>query len=239
MSTKPKASIVDDGISDEAVAYYLESHPEFFERHGRLLASLSLPHATSNATVSLIERQVALLRERNRKLERRLNELIDTARNNDRLADAVQHLALRLLGATTAAAVVDAVEISLREDFTTESAVLVLIGAAPDLGERAATGRFLRLVAAEDPALKAFANLRESGAPRCGQIRDSQRDFLFGEGTDEIGSAALLPLGPKGHLGLLAIGSVDSERFHPGMSTDFLGRIANLVTAALQQTLDG
>ncbi len=82
-----------------------------------------------------------------------------------------------------------------------------------------------------------FETLFESGRPRCGQIRDSQRDYLFGAGTVEIGSAALVPLGSKaggkGDRGLLAIGSPDAERFHPTMSTEFLARIGDLVSEAV------
>jgi uncharacterized protein len=110
-------------------------------------------------------------------------------------------------------------------------AVLVLFAAeARPLAE---TSRFLR---AGDPAgadLKTFESLLQSGKPRCGQIRDSQRDFLFGKDTIEIGSVALVPLGPKGGLGLLAIGASDAERFHPAMSTEFLTRIGDLIAHAL------
>jgi uncharacterized protein YigA (DUF484 family) len=42
-------------------------------------------------------------------------------------------------------------------------------------------------------------------------------------------------LGPKGALGILAIGASDAERFHPGMSTEFLLRIGELVTYALMR----
>jgi uncharacterized protein YigA (DUF484 family) len=86
-----------------------------------------------------------------------------------------------------------------------------------------------------------FETLFESGRPRCGQIRDSQRDYLFGAGTVEIGSAALVPLGVKSAdkasklsgASLLAIGSPDAERFHPTMSTEFLARIGDLVSEAI------
>ena len=96
-------------------------------------------------------------------------------------------------------------------------------------------GRFLR---AGDPAsadIKTFESLLQSGKPRCGQVRDGQRDFLFGKDSIEIGSVALTPLGPKGELGILAIGASDIERFHPAMSTEFLSRIGELVTYALMR----
>jgi hypothetical protein len=93
--------------------------------------------------------------------------------------------------------------------------------------------RHLRLIEAKALEWKMFEALFEAAKPRCGQIRDSQRDFLFGVGTIEIGSAALVPLGKDSSAGLLAVGSPDAERFHPAMSTDFLARIGELVSEAL------
>jgi uncharacterized protein YigA (DUF484 family) len=96
-------------------------------------------------------------------------------------------------------------------------------------------GRFLRVAAASDADIKTFESLLQSGKPRCGQVRDVQRDYLFGKDSVEIGSVALTPLGPKGELGILAIGASDAERFHPAMSTEFLSRIGELVTYALMR----
>jgi uncharacterized protein YigA (DUF484 family) len=86
--------------------------------------------------------------------------------------------------------------------------------------------------------MKSFESLLQSGKPRCGQIRDGQRDFLFGKDCIEIGSVALAPLllpgSPKGGaLGVLAIGANDAAHFHPGMSTEFLLRIGELLAFAL------
>jgi uncharacterized protein YigA (DUF484 family) len=91
----------------------------------------------------------------------------------------------------------------------------------------------VRAVPADDPNLKSFESLFATGKPRCGQARDSQRDFLFGPEGTEMASLALVPLGEKGSLGLLALGSADKERFHPGMSTEFLARLAELITDSL------
>src|SRR6185437_13811477 len=93
--------------------------------------------------------------------------------------------------------------------------------------------RFVRTVASDDPHLKSFESLFASGKPRCGQARDSQREFLFGPEGMEMGSLALVPLGDKGALGLLALGSVDRDRFHPGMSTEFLALLAELISDCL------
>ena len=65
-------------------------------------------------------------------------------------------------------------------------------------------------------------------------MRDSQREFLFGQEANDVGSVALVPLGDKGApIGLLVLGSTDRDRFHPGMSTEFLARMADLISDAL------
>jgi uncharacterized protein YigA (DUF484 family) len=157
---------------------------------------------------------------------------VDVARANDALADRIHRLSQRLIKAHNLLEAVNAVETSLREDFDAMHSVLVLfLEEARPLEE--AAGRFLRV---DDPAgadIKMFESLLQAGKPRCGQVRDSQRDYLFGKDSIEIGSVALTPLGPKGALGILAIGASDADRFHPAMSTEFLSRIGELVTYAL------
>ena len=88
-------------------------------------------------------------------------------------------------------------------------------------------------MSADDANLKSFESLFASGKPRCGQARDSQREFLFAADAPDIGSVALVPLGEHGSLGLLALGSTERDRFHPGMSTEFLARLADLIADAV------
>jgi uncharacterized protein YigA (DUF484 family) len=233
MTTSQARGIKHDTINDNSVAEYLQTYPDFFERNSSLLAKLRLPHVRdAGATVSLVERQVEVLRERNQALERRLKELVDVARANDALADRIHRLSQRLIRAHALPEAIDAVETSLREDFEARNSVLVLfLDAARPL--EVPPSRFLRTANLADAEIKTFESLLQSGKPRCGQIRDTQRDYLFGKESVEIGSVALTPLGPKGALGILAIGASDAERFHPGMSTEFLRRIGELVTYAL------
>jgi len=218
--------------AEDAVADYLQLNPDFFERHAGLLTKLKLPHSRGTATVSLIERQVLTLREKNQALETRLRELIEVARANDGLATKIHRLACRLIRARSATALIDSLESSLREDFGA-SEWLMLLTAAKDSELAKVSSRHLRLIETGAAELKMFETLFEAARPRCGQIRDSQRDYLFGAGTIEIGSAALVPLSPQSCSGLLAIGSPDAERFHPTMSTEFLARIGDLVSESV------
>ena len=233
MSTQQARGVKSEAINDDLVAQYLQTYPDFFERNSALLARLRLPHArNSGQTVSLVERQVDVLRERNQALERKLKELIDVARANEVLTDKIHRFDRRLIRARTQAETVAAIEASLREDFEAMHAVLVLFTApSPELV--ALEGRFLRVLPREHQDMKMFETFLASAKPRCGQVRDVQRDYLFGAGNIEIGSVALAPLGPNAALGFLAIGSSDSDRFHPTMSTDFLGRIGDHIREAL------
>jgi uncharacterized protein YigA (DUF484 family) len=233
MSTQRKPEFMEEDLMEDAVHDYLEANPDFFEQHSELLSSLRLPHV-SGAAVSLVERQVSVLRQKDLKLERKLKELIEVARVNDALGAKMHQLTLHLLTADNISETLAAIEAALRTGFNADLSVLVLFG-DPSNFEDVKVGRFFKPVERQTESLKAFSTFLKGNNPRCGQVRDSQRDFLFGKETDEVGSAALVPLGKKSEIGFLAIGSADANRFHPGMSMDFLSRLGDLVAEALKR----
>lgn len=233
---KPVAKPARADVDDVAVAQYLAAHPDFFEQHATLLGALRLPHVRGDGTtVSLVERQVDVLRERSRELELRLRTLVDNGRANDTLAAKIHRLAVRLIHAHDLPGRIAAVEASLREDFGAREFVVVAVstGTPHARALAGAEARFLRVVPADDAGLRSFESLFTAGRPRCGRVRDSQRDWLFPSADVEVGSVALVPLGAGGAVGLLAIASPDADHFNPTMSTDFLARIGELVAAAL------
>lgn len=229
MSTREARGLAAAETEEESVARYLQHNPDFFERHQPLLSRLRLPHARSGSTISLVERQVEVLREKHASLEQKLADFVQVARSNDAIADRMHRFTRRLLRAGSRDRALQSIEAGLRQDFDSFNSVLLLIGTETTH----ANERFLRVLPQDDPRLKSFETLFASGKPRCGQVRDSQRDLLFGAEANDIGSVALVPLGEKGSLGLLALGSSDRDRFHPGMSTEFLGRLAELISDAL------
>ncbi len=232
MSSNQVRGLAANSVDDEAVAHYLQQNSDFFERQPQLLARLRLHHPRNGSTISLIERQVEVLREKYQPQEQKLAEFVSVARANNILAEKIHRFTRRLLRTTTHAQAVAEIEASLREDFDAFHAVLVLPHAhLPEAGE--APQRFLRRVAGDDQTYRSFDTLFATCKPRCGQIRDSQREFLFGTEGPDIGSVALIPLGGEPPLGLLALGSVELDRFHPGMSTEFLSRMSELITDAL------
>ena len=233
MTTREARGLAAKENEEEAIAAYLQHNPDFFERHQALLLRLRVPHARGGSTISLVERQIEVLREKHAGLEDKLAELVSVARANDAIAEKLHRFTRKLLRARSRPEAVALIEASLREDFDAFHGVLVLIGDYPDLAPQ----RFVRAIARDDAGLKSFDTLFASGKPRCGQVRDTQREFLFGQDANDIGSVALVPLLPLGDksapLGVLALGSTDRDRFHPGMSTEFLARMADLISDSL------
>ncbi|HEX5161528.1 MAG TPA: DUF484 family protein [Steroidobacteraceae bacterium] len=234
MSTQTARGLPAGQTDEERIERYLTLNPDFFERHQPLLARMRLPHMRTGSTVSLVERQVEVLRDQKTDADRRLAEFIAVARANDQLAERIHRFTRRLLRATTAASAMTALEASLREDFDAFHSVLLLTAPVASLADTEFEP-FLRKLPADDANMRTFEALLATGKPRCGQVRDTQRDFLFGPEAASIGSVALVPLGEAGSLGLLALGSAERERFHPGMSTEFLKRMGELITDALSR----
>ena len=230
MTTREAHGITTSEVDEESIAAFLQHNPDFFERHQALLLRMRLPHARGGSTISLVERQIEVMREKHAQLDGRLAELLAVARANDVVADKLHRFTRRLLLAGSRADAIGRIETSLREDLDAYHSVLLLVGEYPDLAPQ----RFVRAVSPESPALKSFETLFSGGKPRCGQVRDSQRELLFGPDSAQIASVALVPLIDKGApLGLLSLGSPDRDRFHPGMSTEFLARMADLIVDAL------
>ncbi|MBV8909141.1 MAG: DUF484 family protein [Gammaproteobacteria bacterium] len=229
MTTREARGVTAADSEEESIAAYLQRHPEFFERHQAVLARLRLPHARGGSTISLVERQIEVLREKLAGLEGKLAELMRVARANDAIAERLHRFTRRLVRGMPRAEALARVEAGLREDFDAFHASLVLIGEESE----PEAPRFVRTVRADHPSLKSFETLFASGKPRCGQARDSQREFLFGPEGLEMASVALLPLGEKSPIGLLGLGSADRDRFHPAMSTEFLAHMAELIADAL------
>lgn len=215
--------------SDEVIAEYLQANPDFFTRNSELLADLQLPHSTGGTAISLIERQVSVLRGRNDQIEAKLRDFMQVAQGNNEIANKIHALALLLMQAADRDAVVATLEEQLRTTFNADRPVLVLF----DDEFEDVDDPFLRRIQRKHPAVGPFKTFLQAGKARCGTVRDTQRTFLFGEDDVEVGSVALVPLGDRADIGFLAIGCRDPDHFHPGKSIDFLTRIGELVAAAL------
>src|SRR6201987_3411447 len=105
MTTREARGIAAAASEEENIAGYLPHHPEFFERPQEVLARMKLPHARGGSTISLVERQIEVLREKQAQLEGKLAELVCVARANDAISHPLHRFTRRLLrGASRAEA---------------------------------------------------------------------------------------------------------------------------------------
>ncbi|MBA4289861.1 MAG: DUF484 domain-containing protein [Pseudomonas sp.] len=211
-------------LDSETVAAYLRLHPEFFIDHDELIPELRIPHQRGD-TVSLVERQVKLLRERNIEMRHRLAQLMDVARDNDRLFDKTRRLVLDLLDAGSLEEVVSCVEDSLRREFQVPFVSLILFSdIALPVGRSVSSAE----------AHQAIGGLLSGGKTVCGVLREHELNFLFGsEDAAQVGSAAVVSLSHQGLHGVLAIGSADPQHYKSSLGTLFLGYIAEVLARVL------
>ncbi len=214
-----------DGLKAMDVADYLRRHPQFLKDFPDLAMSLAVPREQGPAA-SLASYQLDVLRSKNLELDTRLRELVDTATENEQLMVRVHSLTSALLRADTLAASVTAIAEGLTEDFGTDTVRLLLFRGPANLPR----ADWLMTEPGGAQALPAFSEFLTRKDPLVGRLAQDKLDYLFGAQASEVRSAALMRLSDAG---LLAIGSADGHRFHPGMGTVFLKLIAESASAAL------
>ena len=220
-------AVQEAGIEAE-VAVFLHKHPDFFERHPELLIELRIPHYSGQA-VSLIERQVDALREETARYRRQIAELVAMARTNDELNQRLHDLTLALIDAADFTEVLNTLEDHLHDTFKADAVELRLFSST-HLKERRETA----YSSASCPDIEAFKEFYERNRPVCGRLTPKQLHILFGSQAEDMHSAALLPLQTDDILGVLAIGSIQADRFQPDMGTELLHRLTEIVSRKLQ-----
>jgi uncharacterized protein len=219
-----------DPLEPEQIEAYLRQHPDFFEQHHELLAEISLPHESGSA-VSLVERQVAILRERNIDMRNRLSKLLDNARDNDKLFDKSKRLVLSLLEGQDMGDIIDALHYSFDKDFNIHYTSVILFGNVDKIPSSEA--RVVSIAQAREFVGPLLKNSRAV----CGTLGAKEMQFIFGEHASEIGSVATVPLIHGSVFGLLSIGNRDPQYYRSSMGTLFLSYIAEVLNRLLPKYL--
>jgi len=214
--------------TDLEIISLLRENSDVLQRHPELLAVLDVPHQSGQA-VSLIEKQVSLLRQQTQAQDKRLRELMNVARDNERLVASRHGLALNLLAAHDLDDVISTVLDVLRNELSADYAVIKLFSDDKDRIEQS-SGLF---VDSSNEALTAFKTMLEQKSTVCGKAITEQKAFLFEENAGNIKSVAVIPLVAGANLGLIGLGANNVERFKPSMGTDFLSQIGDLISASL------
>ncbi|MEX3691559.1 DUF484 family protein [Paraburkholderia sp. BR14263] len=225
-------------MNDREVADYLLAHPDFFVEHAELLATIKLGNPHGKAAVSLQERQMEMLREKNKHLERRLSELLRYGHENDSIAAKFNRWTTRMIAERDPYALPRSITQNLRDVFDMPQAALRVW----DVAESYSQADFARHTGEE---VRIFANSLDT--PYCGANTGFEAAQWLDSSEGAAESVAIIALrapavasndAPGGEaFGLLVMGSPDSRRFHEGMATDFLTQIGALASAALSRLL--
>lgn len=222
----------NDKDTERLIVRYLRDHPEFFETHLDLLADMILPHESGNA-VSLIERQVSILREQKDQHKTRLKQLIHAAELNESVSQKVNALVLKLLDAKSLGDILDLIPDTLINNFNADAVVLRLFKTDhPDIKAHPEVSDWNQQI------MGAFEKVIANRRPICGHFKAEQLEPLFYNCTEKIHSAAMIPLvsgiDDTACIGLLAIGSNDPDRFRVEMGTLFLTNLGQVITRIMR-----
>ena len=78
-----------DTLEPSQVLLYLQQNPNFFIENEEILKDINLTHKSGQA-ISLVERQVSILRNQSKTADEKFSELITNASNNDKLFHLVR-----------------------------------------------------------------------------------------------------------------------------------------------------
>ncbi|QSX73923.1 DUF484 family protein [Lysobacter arenosi] len=209
------------------IAAWLRRHPRFLQQFPDLAVTLVVPREEGSAA-SLASYQLEVLRDKNRELARRLQELFGNAQENERLSVRTHQLTLALMRQDTAADTLRAMAASLAEDFNGDLVRLVVFKPV----EGIADVDWMQVIAEDDARLQPFRDCLGDGEPLCGRLQPEKHAVLYGMRAEEVQSTALLPL-PG--VGMVAVGSRDPNRFFPGMGTLFLRMMGESLVTALKR----
>ncbi len=207
------------------VAVWLRRHPKFLQQFPDLALSLVVPREDGPAA-SLASYQLDVLRDKNRELNRRLQDLYANAQENERLAVRTHQLTLAMMRESDAAGTLRAMAASLAEDFNGDLVRIVLF--EPVVGVDDVD--WLQVIASGDAQLASFRDCLDDGEPLCGRLQPEKNAVLYGVRAPEVQSTALVPMAG---VGLLAVGSHEPNRFYPGMGTLFLRMMGEALATGL------
>ena len=202
---------------------YLINYPNFFEDNPDILEVINVSHDSGKA-ISLVERQITIMRDKNKVLSVQLEQLIETAKNNDQLLAKTNQLVLKLIQAEDLNSLITVLDTSLKNDFNTEFYSLTLIDKGLFTSKTAAN------LVSEEEAKSKISSLLSAQKAVSGVMREEQINFLFEQSANNIASVIALPLNSSEPFGILALGSSDADFYSHDVGTvffDYIGALLN------------
>ncbi|MFW5451817.1 MAG: DUF484 family protein [Methylophagaceae bacterium] len=220
-------------LTAEQVAQYLAEHSDFFLNRPDALEKVQLSESPVG-TISLAQRQLERIQNKNTQLQEQLHALIDNARQNAELQSRVHQLCLRLIDAQSLDVLFSMLSNELKQEFKADEIALRLFYAGDLVPDMPETSENISQLHADDDSLQVFDSILAKQQPVCGRLTKAQKRLLFATHADEVHSVACIPLGHDPCAGLLAIASYDANRFHADMATDYLSFLGDIIMRLLR-----
>lgn len=227
MSTTP----LTPEITEDDIAHYLLNTPDFFERHAGVLARVQLVSPHGAHAISLQERQALMLRERIKRLEQQLTDIVQHGNENVVLSDKLLSWTRTLFLNADPLILPEQIAAEIQAQFGISQVSIKVWGVTPEFAQ----APFAQGVS-EDAKVLA-SSLRE---PVCGVNAGFEVVNWFADPA-AVASLAMLPLrtGLIGSaapaFGLLVLASPNAQHFHKDLNTEFLARLGELASAALSK----
>lgn len=213
----------------ERVARFLAANPDFFLHRPDLLTAMNIPHPRGEGTASLIERQVQVLRDKHRRERDQLQSLVETARENERVANRLHEIALELMIATDLDSVFVSIPPLVRELFRVDAAVV-------RIERQSLAGSRVELVHPNDPVfIELRSRVTHGRSVVDNRLPASIKTNLFGGDAERMHSAMLVPVGGKRPIGVLSLATSEKNRFAADQGTFYLDRLGELMGAVLRR----
>lgn len=226
-------------LDDKSVTNYLLEHLDFFTNHEDLLLSLRIPHKSGQA-ISLLERQVSLLRRRNDETQDKIQSFVENAKENDALFKKTCSIVLDIIKATTLEELSNLIEEKLKKEFTATSSKLFFV-TEDEIKESESTLFLLPLGLTK----KVLGKLFQRKHAYCGSLNKDQAT-LFSPESSNISSVAIIPIHFQYKtklktkipgIPLLVVTSNKDEHFNSSLDTIFLDFIGEILSSHIKGLL--
>jgi uncharacterized protein YigA (DUF484 family) len=211
-------------LTEQDVLHYLEQNPDLFARHPDVLSQLVLPHGQAG-TVSLVERQAKVLREKNQIQAQQITALVSTAKRNELIYKAFTNLYMALLDCPDSKQLIYYLKAILLDQIELDAVKLTLFMTTSD--EHTAD-----LVQPRSHYQDVLDERLSRDTYYFGRLKQQELNLFF-KPEQAIKSVCLVRLGEQQDLGILAFGSFDDTHFTPEMDTVFLDPMVKIINRLL------
>ena len=216
-------------VTEEQVVKHLQGNPGFFLNHPELLLNIKLPHDSGKA-ISLVEKQVNVLREQGVKATKELKDLTDNARANDEIFDITRNLILALLSCQTIEEINNSVKRQFLRFKNVDTCELIFLNHS-----MLSLSTAIRVEDSKTIKEK-FSDVFRLEKPFCAQLTEEQILYLFPSSEENISTTALCPVSSNGEtLALLVLGNKTENHFNVHLDTLFLDFICEVLDSVIRR----